>query len=96
MTKEAVYEAIEKVEKILSDNFISAYVDQFEDLPAITVHIRWGDWKHSHLRAKYLVSDVVGIPYVRSETTESDGSDCYSATHYFILPEYECLKALFE
>ena len=96
MTKEAIYEAIEKVEKLLAENNIPSEVDQFSTLPALTVHIDWGDWKHEHLATRLLLTEELGLAYIRSETTEEDGTDCYSATHYFILPEYACLKALFE
>ena len=85
MTKEKIYEAMEKAEKVLNDNNIYADIDQFMDIPAITVHINWGDWKHEHICAR-LALEEAGFIYVRSETTEEDGSDCYSATHYFIIP----------
>lgn len=88
MTKEAVRTAIEDIYKFLNDNKL--YPDdiyQFEDLPAIAVHLRWGDWKHEHLRLKYLMTEVRDYFYVRSETTDEDGSDCYSATHYFVIHE---------
>ena len=76
--------AIEAATKVLSENNLYAEVAQFETLPAFTVAIRWGDWKHEHLRAKWLIeSNGIG-KLMRSKTTEEDGSDCYSATHYFI------------
>ena len=81
-----IYEAIEKTEKLLNDNNIYAEVDQFETLPVIVVDIRWGDWKHEHLRSRYLIEEEAKIgKYVKSEVTEEDGSDCYSAKAYYIL-----------
>lgn len=75
---------LEKVEKLLNDNNMRGEINQFGNISAFTVHIDWGDWKHEHLRAKYLIeSNNLGI-FVKSETTEEDGSDCYSATHYFV------------
>ena len=51
----------------------------------IEFDINWGDWKHEHLRAKWLLQELfekLGIgAKVDSYTTEEDGSDTYSA-HY--------------
>ena len=88
--------ATEQVEKLLSDNYIGGEVEPYDMIPAFTVHISWGDWKHDHLRAKYLIENANLGTFIKSETTEEDGSDCYSATHYFILPEYACVRKLFE
>lgn len=53
----------------------------------ICVDIRWGDWKHEHLRCDYLVDDYFkshGMYSVKSNViTEEDGSDCYCASHYY-------------
>lgn len=88
MTKtreEKIFEAIEKTEALLFANDICCDVDQYNDLPVISVRISWGDWKHSHLRAKYLIEHELGYTFISSKTTESDGSDCYSAKHYFAI-----------
>lgn len=55
------------------------------------IEIQWGDWKHDHLRATYLVENffhkkaeveqVVGVEQI----TEEDGSDCYSSIHMYKL-----------
>ena len=79
-----ITETINKVETLLNENHISAEVEQFKDIPAYTVHIEWGDWKHEHLRTKWLIEDANIGTFIRSETTAEDGSDCYSATHYFV------------
>lgn len=89
-------ETCEKVEKMLNENHVCADVEPYDMIPAFTVHIDWGDWKHEHLRAKYLIENANLGVFIKSETTEEDGSDCYSATHYFILPEYACVRKLFE
>ena len=51
----------------------------------IEFDINWGDWKHEHLRAKWLLQELfekLGIvAKINSHTTEEDGSDTYSA-HY--------------
>lgn len=48
----------------------------------VEISISWGDWKHSHARLRNL---MLQLGYVRTDsvTTESDGSDCYSAIHKF-------------
>lgn len=46
------------------------------------IHIDWGDWKHEHLWARDLMS-YLGYVEIGSKVTEEDGSDCYSADHYF-------------
>jgi hypothetical protein len=53
----------------------------------IEFDINWGDWKHEHLRAKWLINDFFedkkSWVKINSWTTEEDGSDAYSA-HYEI------------
>lgn len=53
----------------------------------IEFDINWGDWKHEHLRAKWLLQELfetLGIKAeIRSHTTEEDGTDTYSA-HYVV------------
>ncbi len=49
--------------------------------------IHWGDWKHNHLRVYYLVEQFCqdrGYNVERDViVTEEDGSDAYSAEHYY-------------
>lgn len=53
----------------------------------IEYDINWGDWKHEHLRSKWLLEELfkeLGIvAHINSHTTEEDGSDTYSA-HYIV------------
>lgn len=53
----------------------------------IEYDINWGDWKHEHLRSKWLLEELfkkLGIvAHINSHTTEEDGSDNYSA-HYIV------------
>lgn len=54
----------------------------------VKAEIRWGDWKHDHLRYGYLLSEwakangfrVIVEDHVE-QVTEEDGSDCYSGIH---------------
>lgn len=79
-------ELAEKVENALRDNgvFADVYGD-YDDFnrEVMKVEISWGDWKHEHLRAKWIVKNVIGLPVKKWEevVTEEDGSDCYSAVH---------------
>ena len=77
-------EIVNKITTLLNENHLSADVEQYEGLPAFVVSIHWGDWKHEHLRAKWLIENANLGHFIRSETTEEDGSDCYSADHYFV------------
>lgn len=70
----------EKVDIILDENGI--WHNTFYNEEHIMVHIPWGDWKHDHLRCDYLLGNL-GLTCVNTEVTEEDGSDCYSAVHYY-------------
>lgn len=65
-----------QIENLLVENKISAEVGYSEI--NIFIEIIWGDWKHQHMRTKYLISQNF-----HTEETETDGSDCFSAIHYF-------------
>jgi disulfide oxidoreductase YuzD len=72
------------IHDFLNDNGVWADVYQYnQSNAAYVVSIEWGDWKHSHLWARDLMS-YLGYVEVGSKVTEEDGSDCYSAEHYFI------------
>ena len=84
MSKE-MYDACDRIEKYLRDNRIYCDVYPYgDDMPVVNVEIRWGDWKHEHLRAKWLMGEV-GAVYVNTVETEENGTDCYSAVHRFIV-----------
>ena len=94
---EMMNEIIEKIDSALQENHVYADVydwitDSGEKVVKIEIH--WGDWKHDHLRAQWIVEDVLGIGVRKWDTdvTEEDGSDCYSAIHTVWLgekPNYE-------
>lgn len=58
-----------------------------EEGDKIYFEIYWGDWKHDHLCVKYLVRQFCQSKGYDIEcdviTTEEDGSDTYSAEHYY-------------
>lgn len=78
MTKER---AINKAVDILAENDLFGEVCGVYNIPAIEVHIR-GDWKHDHARCDY-VMEQNGYTLLKKEVTEEDGSDWYTAIHYY-------------
>lgn len=80
----SVYNDCMKIEHKLSESGImaSVYSTNFNGLPAVAVEICWGDWKHDHARAQYIIRNM-GFCLLDSEVTEENGSDCYSAIHTF-------------
>ena len=71
---------IQDIQQYLEAHQIYACI--WEDNDQIVIGIEWGDWKHDHLYCIYLMSEI-GYEQVSEELTEEDGSDCYSAEHYF-------------
>lgn len=71
-----------EIETFLRDH--QADISEVNESPegTVIVSVEWGDWKHSHA---YLDNLMGRLGYVKdNETvTEEDGSDCYSADHYF-------------
>lgn len=74
-------EQLARVEQILRENDI--WADVYEELSMIAVEIHWGDWKHEHWKAKWLMQEA-GFQQIFERETEENGTDCYSAIHYFL------------
>lgn len=80
-----IYGVCEKVGKYLSDNGLICDVYPYRgDMPVVDVDIHWGDWKHDHLRAKWIMEEK-GAICLGDVVTEENGSDCYSAVHHFVV-----------
>ena len=84
-------EKIKAVYELLKANNIYANVyqygqlpDQHGQLPVVCVEIEWGDWKHEHWRADWLIEEELKGNKIKVEITEDDGSDTYSAIHYYM------------
>lgn len=75
-------EICKRVEKILARNGIWGEVGIDESENKVSVDIMWGDWKHDHLCCDYVLGKE-GFKHITTVTTQEDGSDCYSAIHYF-------------
>lgn len=48
----------------------------------VNIDIKYGDWKHDHWRCKHLM-EKFGYTQEAEVTTESDGTDTYSAHHTY-------------
>ena len=83
MTREEINVEMTKAVKALNDGNVSAYVFQYADLPVICVQIDWGDWKHEHLKADWLMEQI-GWTKFKIDVTADDGSDTYSAIRYYV------------
>jgi hypothetical protein len=79
MDKRQEYELIRK---FLKENDYDDYdeIDQTDDM--VIIYISWGDWKHSHLRADYLMKQL-GYVLVNEDVTEENGDDSYSSVHFY-------------
>lgn len=83
MEYEKLVKVCEKVEKKLNEERLGGEVwVHGNGLPVFDVHISWGDWKHDHLRTRWVIEEMGGV-YIGGEVTEEDGSDCYSAIHHY-------------
>ena len=84
MTYDELVELSEKLEAHLRENRLFASVFAMHEYIVIEIH--WGDWKHEHLRCKWLTEEFFGklgkTVSIQTDVTEEDGSDCYSANHF--------------
>ena len=64
----------------------SGLIAEISDSKTLTVAIEiiWGDWKHDHAYADYVMKQN-GFTKIHEEVTEEDGSDCASSIHYYHL-----------
>ena len=75
-----------RISDFLNKNGVYAEVYHYNPTAAIVVSISWGDWKHEHLWSRDLMS-YLGYNEIGNRVTEEDGSDTYSAEHYFLKTE---------
>lgn len=72
----------EKIYNLMKENrLFGDIIEETEN--KIAIEISWGDWKHDHLRLDWLIEENFDLKRIETETTEEDGSDCYSAIHYY-------------
>lgn len=78
----------EETEDLEIDTYLRDHEADFSDVnenpdgKAVIVSVEWGDWKHSHAYLDRLM-ERLGYTKLHETVTEEDGSDCYSADHYF-------------
>lgn len=74
-----------KIHELMTEHRIMGeVVDYSEQKKMIAVEVIWGDWKHEHARLDWLVGEnFKNLRSIHTTTTEEDGSDCYSAIHYY-------------
>lgn len=85
MNNATIYDICRKTELYLMKKDLSVDVYPYSSgMPAIVVEIHWGDWKHDHAYCRSLMEDL-GASYLNTKVIEEDGSDCYSACHYFLV-----------
>lgn len=74
-----------KIYELMNEHHIMGeLVDYSEQKKMIAVEVIWGDWKHEHMRLDWLVKEhFPNLRSIHTTTTEEDGSDCYSAIHYY-------------
>lgn len=93
MTRERFEEIRKELNKYLSEHgsYQFADMDMVGGIRVLAVDINWGDWKHDHLRTDYLVNEFSEtleneeISLATTKLTEEDGSDAYSAIHYYFV-----------
>ena len=82
-----VFEVCKRINKYFDDKRLGVHVYPYGmDLPVVVAEVNWGDWKHEHLRLKLLM-EKIGAPLIKTDVTEENGSDTYSAVHYFMVDE---------
>jgi hypothetical protein len=74
-----------KIKELMRESHISGeIVEESKERKMFAVEIHWGDWKHEHLRLDWLMKENFSdLRSINTQTTEEDGSDCYSAIHYY-------------
>ena len=69
------------IRKYLKDNTLYCEVYEHEN-GCISVEIDWGDWSHDHAYCDHLMKQI-GYDCTDEQVTEENGSDTYSAIHFY-------------
>lgn len=70
----------DKILKVMKAAGLYNYINKTSD--GYDIEIEWGDWKHDHKFTDDIM-EVLGYVLLQEKVTEEDGSDCYSAIHYY-------------
>lgn len=71
---------VRKINQYLNNNGCNC--DVFSTEYGFGISISWGDWKHEHAFCDQLMA-YLGYNCDDEIVTEENGSDCYSAEHYY-------------
>lgn len=80
--KEITKHDVERVDSLLNEYSISAYVNADYSSNTLYIDIDLGDWKHDHLCCDKIMADE-GFHLIDTKIGDADG-DCYSATHNYV------------
>ena len=80
---EEMQKALDKANQEFRENQTGLYAEPTLKGKVTTIRIDWGDWKHEHGYADYVMQQN-GFKKVGEQDYEEDGSDCYSSTHIYI------------
>lgn len=89
---EEMQEALDKVNKKFSEEHTGLFAEPTLKGNVATIRIDWGDWKHEHGYADYVMLQNEFVK-VSEDVTEEDGSDCYSSIHTYV---FNKVAAFFE
>jgi hypothetical protein len=93
--KEITKQDVERVDSLLNEYSISAYVNADYSLNTIYIDIDWGDWKHDHLYIRHLLS-TIGFNEIREDVIGSTDSDYYKSEHTFMYASEDAINSLKE
>lgn len=86
-----IYTLAASIDNIMLQTELGFSCDVEEVSNTLSIYIDKGDWKHEHNYADYLIEEFLNNINVKYDTwkdiTEEDGSDCYSAIHYYKIIE---------
>lgn len=83
MNRDLIQKQLDAANKVFSaaKSGIIAEIADLETM-VIFIEIEWGDWKHEHGYADYVMK-TKGFKKFHEEVTEEDGDDAYSSIHYY-------------
>ena len=83
VTKEEIQKHLDEANTEFRENYAAFSAEiQSLDTMEIAIEFEWGDWKHEHGYADYVMREH-GFIKTDEQVTEEDGSDCYSSIHYY-------------
>lgn len=83
--EEKIMDMDKRINSLMAEHHLfGEIVEENAEIKMIGVEITWGDWKHDHIRLDWIMTEnFKNLRSIHTMTTEEDGSDCYSAIHYY-------------